>query len=80
MLVMKARDKVAFYGGIFGLVVAIVGLVLIITTGRTLLLGKMILVLVICGSLFAKGLRAKQVAAAQKQIHGTGEGDRLNFD
>lgn len=64
---MKFWDKFAFFGGIFGLVVAIAGLTLIAVTGRTLLLGKMILVLVLCGSLFIKGLKAKRLAAVQNQ-------------
>lgn len=64
---MKFWDKFAFFGGIFGLVVAIVGLTLIAVTGETLLLGKMILVLVLSASLFTKGLRAKRLAAAQDQ-------------
>jgi len=64
---MKLWDKFAFFGGIFGVAVAIVGLILISVTGRTLLLGKMILVLVLCGSLFIKGLKAKRLAAARNQ-------------
>ena len=64
---MKFWDKFAFWGGLFGIAVAIVGFILIAVTGRTLLLGRMILVLVLCGSLFMKGLRAKRLAAMQSQ-------------
>ena len=64
---MKFWDKFAFISGIFGLVVAIVGLTFIAVTGETLLLGKMILVLILGGSFFMKGLRAKRLAAIQNQ-------------
>jgi len=64
---MKFGDKFAFFGGLAGLVAVVVCIVIMIVTGWTLMIGKMLLGLVLCGSLFTKGLRAKRLAAAQNQ-------------
>mgnify|MGYP000692792914 CR=1 FL=1 len=64
---MKFWDKLAFICGMVGLVIAIAGLIYVAVTGRTLILGKMILGLIISSWYFMKGLRAKRLAAMQNQ-------------
>lgn len=70
---MKFWDKFAYYGGFCGLVIAIGGIIAMAVTGSTLMIGKMILALILCASLFSKGLHTKRLIAArqtpQKQYH-----------
>lgn len=64
---MKLWDKFAFFGGLAGMIATIACIVVMIATGWTLMIPKMLLGLVLCGSLFTKGLRAKRLAAVQSQ-------------
>lgn len=64
---MKFWDKFAFFGGLAGLVAVIACIIIMIVTGWTLMIGKMVLALILSGSLFMKGLRAKRLATIQGQ-------------
>ena len=63
---MSSWDKFAYYGGISGLVAAVASMFVLAMIGQYVLAGKAAIGIILWGSLFARGRRAKAEANAKR--------------